>query len=151
MIVTFCGHAHFSKAEECEQKLLSFLEEKVGDRSADMYLGGYGGFDGFAYDCCKKYRETHPNVSLVFVTPYLTAEYQKNHLSYQKTKYDLILYLEIEDKPLRFAISYRNKYMVEKADYVVAYVSHGFGGAYATYKHAKRKGKMIFNLADFEE
>ena len=151
MIVTFCGHAHFSKAEECEQKLLSFLEEKVGDRSADMYLGGYGGFDGFAYDCCKKYRGTHPNVSLVFVTPYLTAEYQKNHLSYQKTKYDLILYPEIEDKPLRFAISYRNKYMVEKADYVVAYVSHGFGGAYATYKHAKRKGKMIFNLADFEE
>lgn len=151
MIVTFCGHAHFSKTEECEQKLLSFLEEKVGDRSADMYLGGYGGFDGFAYDCCKKYKETHPNVSLVFVTPYLTAEYQKNHLSYQKTRYDLILYPEIEDKPLRFAIFYRNRYMVEKADYVVAYVSHSFGGAYTTYKHAKRKGKMIFNLADFEE
>ena len=151
MIVTFCGHAHFSKTEECEQKLLSFLEEKVGGRSVDMYLGGYGGFDGFAYDCCKKYKETHPNVSLVFVTPYLTTEYQKNHLSYQKTRYDLILYPEIEDKPLRFAISYRNRYMVEKADYVVAYVSHGFGGAYATYTHAKRKGKMIFNLADFEE
>ena len=151
MIVTFCGHDQFSKSEEYEQKLLAFLEEKVGDLPGDMYLGGYGSFDGFAYDCCKKYKETHPNVSLVFVTPYLTIDYQKNHLNYQKIKYDSILYPEIEDKPKRYAITYRNKYMVEKADFLVAYVSHNWGGAYTTYKHAKRKGKEIFNLAKFEE
>ena len=151
MIVAFCGHAHFSKTEKYEQRILDFLQEKVGDQPASMYLGGYGDFDGFAYDCCKKYKETHPAVSLVFVTPYMTLEYQKKHLSYQKTRYDLILYPEIEDKPLKFAISYRNQYMVEKADYVVAYVSHDWGGAYTTYKHARRKGKPIFNLADFEK
>lgn len=151
MIVTFCGHANFSESKEYEQKILSFLEEKVGDRIAYMYLGGYGGFDNFAYDCCKKYKETHPKISLVFVTPYLTVEYQKNHLDYQKEMYDFIIYPEIEDKPKRYAIVYRNKYMVEKADYVVAYISHTWGGAYTTYRHAKRKGKMIFNLADFKE
>ena len=151
MIVTFCGHAQFHKTEEYEQRILAFLEEKVGDQSADMYLGGYGDFDSFAYDCCKKFKETHPNVSLVLVTPYLTVEYQKNHLDYQKTKYDFILYPEIEDKPKRSAIAYRNKYMVEKADFVVAYVSHDCGGAYTTYKHAKRKGKLIFNLARLGE
>ena len=150
MIVTFCGHAHFSKSEEYEQQILAFLEENVGDQPADMYLGGYGSFDSFAYDCCKKYKETHPNVSLVFVTPYLSIDYQKNHLDYQKTRYDSILYPEIEDKPKRFAIIYRNKYMVEMADYVVAYVLHDKGGAYATYKHAKRKGKEILNLASLE-
>jgi len=151
MIVTFCGHAKFSKTGEYEQKILAFLEKKVGDQPADMYLGGYGSFDSFAYDCCKKYKEIHPNISLVFVTPYLTIDYQKNHLDYQKTRYDSIIYPEIEDKPKRYAITYRNKYMVEKADYVVAYVSHNWGGAYTTYKHAKRKGKEIFNLAKFEE
>ena len=151
MIVTFCGHSHFSKSKEYEQKILSFLEEKVGNQSADMYLGGYGDFDNFAYSCCRKYKETHPNISLVFVTPYLTVEYQKNHLDYQQTRYDSILYPEIEDKPPRFAIFYRNKYMVEKADYVVAYIDHDWGGAYTTYKHAKRKGKEILNLANFEE
>ena len=150
MIVTFCGHAQFSKSEEYEKKILTFLEEKVGDQRADMYLGGYGAFDSFAYYCCKKYKETHPNISLVFVTPYLTLDYQKNHLDYQKTKYDSILYPEIEDKPKRFAIIYRNKYMVEMADYVVAYVLHDKGGAYLTYKHAKRKGKEILNLASLE-
>ena len=151
MIVTFCGHAHFSKSEEYEQKILSFLEEKVGDQPADMYLGGYGDFDSFAYDCCKKYKETHPNVLLLFITPYMTVEYQQNHLEYQKTRYDDIIYPEIEDKLPRFAISYRNKWMVEKADYVVAYVDHDWGGAYTTYKHAKRKGKFIFNLGKLQE
>ena len=147
MVVTFCGHAQFSKSIEYEQKLLEFLQEKVGDQPADMYLGGYGDFDSFAYDCCKKYKETHPHISLVFVTPYLTVEYQRHHLQYQEKMYDFILYPDIEDKPKRYAITYRNKYMVEKADYVVAYVSHDWGGAYATYKYAERKGKEIFNLA----
>ena len=114
MIVTFCGHTQFSKSEEYEQQILAFLEEKVGDQPADMYLGGYGSFDSFAYDCCKKYKETHPNVSLVFVTPYLTIDYQKNHLDYQKTRYDSILYPEIEDirfclRTMRLILSSRRK------------------------------------------
>ncbi len=150
MIVTFCGHAHFSKTEAYERQVLAFLEEKVGDRLAEMYLGGYGEFDDFAYACCKKYKETHPKLSLVFVTPYLTPAYRCNHLEHQQTRYDAILYPEIEDKPPRFAIIYRNRYMVEKADYVIAYICHDWGGAYTTYRYAKRKGKEIFNLADFE-
>lgn len=150
MIVTFCGHDHFPKLEKHEERILAFLEEKVGKQPADMYLGGYGGFDQFAYECCKKYQKTHPNISLVFVTPYLMSDYQHNHLRFQKTMYDSVLYPEIENKPKRYAILYRNKYMVEKADYVIAYVSHNWGGAYSTYQYAKRKGKNIFNLAQFE-
>ena len=150
MVITFCGHAHFHQSEEYEHAIIAFLEEKVGDQPADIYLGEYGGFDNFAYNCCKKYKETHKKVSLIFITPYMTEEYQKNHLKYQKTRYDGIIYPELETKPLRFAISYRNKWMVENADYVVAYIDHDWGGAYATYKHAKRKGKFIFNLGKLE-
>ena len=150
MIVTFCGHACFHKTEEYERKMLGFLEEKVGSQAADMYLGGYGAFDSFAYDCCKKYQETHPKVSLLFITPYMTVKYQKNQLHYKQMIYDGIIYPEIENKPTKFAIFYRNKWMMEKADYVVAYVEHDWGRAYAIYKYAKRMGKVIFNITDFE-
>ena len=151
MIVTFCGHAEFVKSAEYERNFLAFLEEKIGDVPAQMYLGGYGDFDSFAYDCCKKYQATHPQISLVYVTPYLTIAYQHNCLKSLEKRYDAIVYLEIEDKPKRYAITYRNRRMVEKADFVIAYVSHGWGGAYATYKYAKKQGKEIFNLANFEE
>jgi len=151
MIVAFCGHAQFTATAEYEQKILAFLEEKVGDRVAEMYLGGYGGFDSFAYACCKKYRETHPNTALVLVTPYLERlERKKDDWQRQDKEYNYVLYPEIENRPKRYAILYRNRYMIEKADYVVAYVSHRWGGAYTTYMYAKQKGKPVFNLAESE-
>ncbi len=147
MIVTFCGHSRFDKQTKYEQTVLDFLEERVGDTPVDFYLGGYGEFDAFAYHCAKKQKESHTCVSLVFVTPYLTPEYQKNHLTYQKTRCDSILYPDIENVPPRFAITHRNRYMVEKADFVMAYVEHAWGGAYQAYQYAKRKGKPVFNLS----
>ncbi len=147
MVITFCGHADFQKNKEYEKRVLEILEQEVEDRPAQIYLGGFGNFDEFAYSCCKIYKENHPNISLVFVTPYITVEYQKNRLSYKKERYDEIIYPPIEDKPLKFAIFYRNKYMINCADIVVAFIERDFGGAYQTYKYAKRKGKVIYNLA----
>ena len=76
------------------------------------------------------------------------GELSKKHLAYQKDWYDEILYPSLEDKPLKFAISYRNQWMVEQADYVIAYITHEWGGAYQTYKHARKKKKEIFNLSE---
>ena len=148
MIITFCGHGNFNKTEAFERIVLEILEDKIGDNTAEIYLGEYGDFDRFAYDCCQKYKNIHPNISLIFITPYITEEYQKNHLIHQKKRFDAIIYPELEKVPLRFAISCRNKYMVDKSDIVIAYVNHKWGGAYQTYKYAKSKKKDIFNLAE---
>ena len=150
MIITFFGHSNFRKNTDVETRIMNFLEEYVGDKRADIYLGGYGNFDEFAYECCKKYRESHPGVSLVFVTPYLTPEYQKNYLADISKRYDSVIYPEIEKYPLRLAIVYRNRFMVDSADFVLAYVTHTWGGAYNTYKYAERKRKTIFNFADLK-
>jgi uncharacterized phage-like protein YoqJ len=151
MIITFCGHSHFQKTKEYEEKIHSVLENIVGKQSAYMYLGGYGEFDEFAYECCKNFKKTHNAVSLVFITPYITMEYQKNRLEYEKNKYDIILYPEIENKPLRFAISYRNKWMVDKSDYVICAIEHTWGGAYKTYRYAMTKKKNVINILEFSD
>lgn len=146
MVVTFCGHSDFQKNAEYEKRILDFLENNVGYKEAEMYLGGYGNFDYFAYDCCKKYKTNHNNVTLIFITPYITAEYQKNYLKEINGKYDYIIYPEIEHIPLKFAITYRNKWMIEKSDLVVCAVKRSWGGAYKSYQCAKRKKKTIFNV-----
>ena len=140
MIVTFCGHSDFSKSAEMEKALLSILKEQVGNAPCDFYLGGYGSFDSFARECCKKYQREHPSVRLVLILPYL------NRPMLQKDFYDATVYPEIEDKPKRFAILYRNKWMVEKATLIIAYINHTWGGAYTTYLHALRRKKVIVNL-----
>ena len=148
MIISFFGHSNFQKTKEYEEKILAILHDKVNSAAVDFYLGGYGAFDDFAYECCKKYKETHPYVTLTFVTPYITLDYQKNHLQNEKSKYDDIIYPDIEDKPLRFAITYRNKWIVEQSDYIICAIDHSWGGAFKTYQYALQKGKTVFNIIE---
>lgn len=146
MIVTFCGHACFYETNLLEQKLLSLLEDQIGNHDADLYLGGYGAFDEFAYHCGKKYKEKHPNVRLIWITPYI----RQSHSEYQQKKYDEIIYPAMENVSYKYAISHRNKWMIINADLVIAYIDHNWGGAFQTFQYARRKGKKIFNLADVQ-
>ena len=82
---------------------------------------------------------------MIFITPYLFGE---RNLKDKAAQYDAIIYPEIESVPLRYAICHRNRWMVEKADLVIGFITHQSGGAYQTYRHAVSKNKMIFNIAD---
>ena len=146
MIIAFFGHSDFLGNDEYEHKILTFLERTAADSPTDIYFGEYGRFDSFAYECCKKYKTLHPNVSLILITPYITLDYQEKQLKHLRCKYDDIIYPDIESKPLRFAISYRNKWMVEKADHIIFAVHRTFGGAYKAYCYAQKKKKPITNI-----
>ena len=141
MIITFCGHSNYVRHKDDEEKILSVLETYSDQKHIDFYLGEYGKFDSFAYSCAKKYKALHSCTRLIFITPYLPPK---------KTffQYDEIIYPALENVPPRFAISYRNKWMVKEADVVIAYVCHKFGGAYKTYIMANRANKTVINIGD---
>jgi len=142
MIITFCGHADFRGEEEYEEKIISVLREKRAD---EVYLGGYGNFDSFAYRCALKYKkEEAPNLKLTLVTPYLDGNHKKGFLD---GEYDEIIYPELENVPLKFAVSRRNEWMVENADVVVAFIERAFGGAYKTLSYAKKIKREVINIA----
>lgn len=73
-----------------------------------------------------------------------------------KKEYDMIDYKntiipeEIENVPKRFAISHRNRWMVNKSDYVVSFVTHSFGGAAQFVEYAKKKNKIVINLGEIQ-
>ena len=128
------------------KKMLSLLEEHIGNNACEFLLGGYGGFDNFALRCAKQYKLSHKNVSLIFVTPYMTQSYQKNRLSYLMSEFDSIIYPELENVPPKFAITYRNKYMVDTTDIIFTYIRRSYGGAYSAYSYAKKKNKTIIQI-----
>lgn len=144
MTVTFCGHSDFVPSTAIEARLLSVLGSQIGDSPAELLLGGYGNFDRFAFRCGKIFQQTHPQVSLIYVTPYMVTERQTS----VGAEYDGIVYPPLENVPPRYAILHRNRYMVERADLVIACITRSRGGAYQTYLHARRKGKAMINLAD---
>lgn len=47
---------------------------------------------------------------------------------------------------LRFAISWRNKWMLEKADYVITYVTHTVGGSAKFKEMAIKKNKRVIEI-----
>ena len=108
MTVTFCGHSDFVPSTAMEACLLSVLESQIGDSSAELLLGGYGSFDRFALRCGKIFQQTHPQVSLIYVTPYMVTERQTS----VGAEYDGIVYPPLENVPPRYAILHRNRYMV---------------------------------------
>ena len=139
MIITFFGHSDFCHEKQYRNFVLELLEKKIGNNDADILLGGYGLFDEFAYSCAKEYKKTHYGISLCYVTPYPQIIDFK---AFEK-KYDIILYPPIESIPPKFRIVHRNRYMVDKADYILCYITHRFGGAYKAYKYATNRKKEV--------
>ena len=146
MVLTFWGHSSFQSNTILEEKLLELLEKIVGNSPADFYLGGYGGFDNFALACAKKFKSSHPQIKIVFITPYINESYQKSRLTLAETIYDEIIFPELENVPAKFAISHRNKWMINKSDYVITHIKKSYGGAYEAYKYAKNQNKKIILL-----
>lgn len=151
MIITFCGHSNYSSSLEDEERLLNLLEKVICGNQVDFYLGGYGNFDSFALKCATRYKQSHQNAKLVFITPYLD-KWLSEREEVIKKNYDEIVYPEIERVPKKFAIVKRNEWMVSQADYIFAYVSTHCGGAYKTLLYAHKHKKPYTNLyqGDYE-
>ena len=144
MIISFCGHSTYVSNEQDKIKILEILENLGKNEHLDFYLGGYGNFDSFARQCAKEYQRKHSDSRLYFITPYLDDSYSK--LEYATDLYDGTIYPELENVPKRYAISKRNEWMVNHSDYVIAYISHTFGGAYKTLLYAKKHHKPFTNI-----
>ena len=136
LTVTFCGHSEVANPESVRVWLYE-TAEKLIEVDADLFLlGGYGAFDRMAAGVVAELRKKYPQIQSVLVKPYLDREMDESG-------YDWTVYPGLENVPRRFAISHRNRYMVDKADFVVAYVTHSWGGAAQTLEYANQKKKSI--------
>lgn len=146
MIITFTGHSKIDITNELTAQIKITIEKYLDNEIVIFYCGGYGTFDIACAKIVKELKTAYSNILSVFVTPYLNEQYLASFNS--SPLYDSILYPELEHTPPRFAISKRNKHMIDCADIVIAYIDHDWGGAYKTYQYAKKKNKTVINLAD---
>ena len=141
MTITFFGHKDTPK--EIEPTLRTTLVDLIENHGAtEFYVGNNGNFDTMVRRQLEDLSHTYP-ITYSVVLAYLPTE---------KNKYDDLtntIYPEgIETVPKRFAISYRNKWMVEQSDVVVTYVTHSFGGAWQFKAMALRQGKTVIELSE---
>ncbi len=137
--VTFFGHRDTPK--EIESALRLTLIDLIENKNATVfYVGNNGNFDTMVRRQLEDLSQTYP-ITYSVVLAYLPTE---------KNKYDNLtntIYPEgLENVPKRFAISYRNKWMIQQADTVVSYVIRTYGGAAQFKELAERLDKTVFEL-----
>ena len=141
MTVTFFGHKDTPK--EIEPTLRTTLVDLIENHGAtEFYVGNNGNFDTMVRRQLENLSQTYPityNVVLAYL-PTKKSEYDD---------YTNTIYPEgIETVHKRFAISYRNKWMVEQSDIVITYVARTYGGAWQFKTMAERQGKTVIELSE---
>ena len=141
MVCTFFGHKDTPK--EIEPTLRSTLIDLIENKNVTVfYVGNNGNFDTMVRRQLEDLSNTY-SITYNVVLAYLPAK---------KSEYDdytnTILPEGIETVHKRFAISWRNKWMIQQSDVVVTYVTHNFGGAAQFKEMAEKQGKTVIELSE---
>ena len=144
MTATFFGHKDTPK--EIEPTLRSTLIDLIENKNVTVfYVGNNGNFDAMVRRQLEELSQTYP-ITYSVVLAYLPTK---------KSEYDdstNTIYPEgLETVPKRFAISYRNKWMIQQSDIVVTYVTHGFGGAAQFKEIAKTSKKNVIEISNISD
>lgn len=137
---TFFGHRECP--DSVESRLRDVLEMLIAEHGVDMfYVGHQGQFDALVRRTLRALCQTYPRIHYAVVLAYLPGPWG------DPQDYADTLFSEgIETVPRRYAISWQNRWMLRRADYVVTYVTHSWGGAAQFAELARRQRKQVINL-----
>ena len=139
---TFFGH------RDCPETVKQKLREVVTDlivnhRTDTFYVGSHGQFDAAVHTVLRELKVEYPHINYAVVLAYMPNG-QREYIDCE----DTILPEGIENIHPRFAVTWRNNWMLERADYVVTYITRSYGGAVQFAKKAKSRGKTVINIAE---
>ena len=134
---TFFGHGDCPETKY--SNILQAIQNLITEKNIiTFYVGTQGNFDSLVYRALCNLRADFPQIRIYRVLAYLPKD---NSLIS-----DSILLEGIELIHSRYAISWRNRWMIEHSDYVIAYITHNYGGAARFVNEAERRGKTIIRV-----
>jgi hypothetical protein len=142
MTCTFFGHRYVQK--EIEPMLRSTLIDLIENHDCKLfYVGSQGGFDAMVTRVLRELSDRYL-IRAYTVLAYLPAG--ENGASDELLP--TVLPEGIETVPRRFAISFRNRWMIAQSDFVVTHVTNYIASGAAQFKAlAEKQGKAVINLS----
>ncbi len=138
---TFIGHRDCP--DEIEEKLYETVECLIIKNGVkNFYVGTQGKFDYIVYRVLADLKSKY-NIEIYVVLAYLDEK--KKYYNEKFTVFPEIL----ETIPKRYAIIKRNKYMINKSQFLVSYVNNSFTNAYIFMKGAIDKNLKIINIGKY--
>lgn len=138
-VCTFFGHHDCSSA--IKPKLKAVLIDLIETHAVHtFYVGNHGAFDSLVRSTLQELTQVYPHIRFTVILAYLPTK----QVGFPCEN---LLPDGIENVPKRFAISYRNKWMLKQSDFVVTYITHPWGGAAKFAELAEEQKKTVINLA----
>ena len=140
--VSFIGHREVDDFFFVEEQVYSVVCELIRTKEyVEFYVGRNGEFDTLVASVIKRVKRElgEHNSSLILVVPYLVAEMESYENYYDEVEYPQ----ELHKVHYKSAITKRNKWLVDKSDMLIAYVTHDYGGAAQCLKKAIDRGIEI--------
>ena len=139
-VCTFFGHRECP--DTIKPKLREVLVDLIENHGVDMfYVGNQGHFDAIVRSSLRELQKEYPQIGYAVVLAYMPGE-RNDYYDYS----DTMLPEGIESVHPRYAISWRNNWLLKESDYVVTYITHSWGGAAQYATKAKKQGKTVINL-----
>ena len=140
---TFFGHKNSS--ERIKQELKDKIEYLILNYGVStFYVGNNGSFDLYVYKILKELKKSYANIELFVVLAYVPKN--KDCTRYY-SDLDSIYPDNLDKTPLKYRIDKRNRWMIERSDFVITHVLHAFGGAYKYASLAEAKKLTILNIS----
>ena len=140
---TFFGHREGPSS--IKEKLHEEMERLISHHRVNtFYVGTQGNFDRMAYAALVELRKRYQHIKIYRVLAYMPklSDVAKD----RSVLDDTFLPEGIEKVHPRYAIPHRNNWKIDHSDYVIAYITHTFGGAYQAVKKKKKKGKITIQI-----
>ena len=126
-------------------KLRETLIHLIETQAADMfYVGRQGAFDALVRSVLRELAREYPHIRYAVVLERLP---QRRDALDPADDSDTMLPEGIESEHPRFAISWRNRWMLKRSDYVVTYITRPWGGAAQFAEQAEKQRKTVIHLA----
>ena len=139
--------AHRDCPDAIKSRLREVLIDLIENRSVNMfYVGNQGQFDTLVRSVLRHLQHEYPHINYAVVLAYMPGK-QTEYDDYS----DTMLPEGIESVHPRYAISWRNNWMLKQSDYVVTYITHSYGGAAQYADKARRQKKNEINLYNRNE
>ena len=144
MVCSFFGHKDTPLS--VYPQIIGIIEKLVKSKTVRRFMvGNHGNFDYMVLKALRELKQEYPDICYSVILAYLPKGRQK---------YDYYIPIEtmfpdgLEAVPKKFAISWRNKWMVNQSQLIICYIDRSWGGAAQFVEYAKKQGKEIINLAN---
>ena len=148
--VSFFGHREIENALEVERKLEAKITELIQTKQyVEFLVGREGEFDILAASVVRRVKKQidYGNCSLIWVLPYMKAEFRDNEKEFLEYFDDVEICEQSAKAHFKLAMQIRNRAMVDRADLVICCIQHKSGGAYKTVQYAQKQGLTVINIA----